>query len=160
MGYVDYFLGTTFTWIKHKEGNISIHIRQSEFTEFTAHQFSVHSANKVPKMTPYSSEFPIYYIPPVETLYPDLPLLRQVHQIIFGCINWIATCKRPDIAPDITFIASYRNPPHPQYYKAAVHALKYLTSTNEYVISFQAQYSSTIQEFKHFPHHHDKEAYT
>ena len=33
-------------------------------------------------------------------------------------------------------------------------------STNEYGISFHSQSSSTIQVFNHFPHHHDKEAYT
>ena len=26
MWYVDYFLGTTFTFLKHKDGNISIHL--------------------------------------------------------------------------------------------------------------------------------------
>ena len=111
-------------------------------------------------MTPYRSGSLIDTIPPVEPLNPDFPRKRQVYQSIVDCINWLAICTCNDIAPDITFIASYRNSPHPQYYKAAVHALKYLTSTNEYVISFQAQYSSKIQEFKHFPHHHDKEAYT
>ena len=47
MGDGGYFLGTTFTWIKHKDRNISAHLRQSEFTEFIAHKFLVQSANKV-----------------------------------------------------------------------------------------------------------------
>ena len=33
-------------------------------------------------------------------------------------------------------------------------------STNEYGISFHSDSSSTIQAFNHFPHHHDREAYT
>ena len=73
MGNVDYFLGTAFTWIKHDYGNISVHLCQLEFTEFTAHRFSVHTANKVPNMTPYRSGFPINFIPPVEPLYHDIP---------------------------------------------------------------------------------------
>ena len=40
-----------------------------------------------------------------------------------------------------------------------VHALKYLTSTNEFGISFNSNSSSTIQAFNHFPHLHNKEAY-
>ena len=32
MGNVDYFLGTAFTWLQHKDGNISVHLRQSAFT--------------------------------------------------------------------------------------------------------------------------------
>ena len=111
-------------------------------------------------MAPYCSGFPIDSITPIDPLNPDLPRRRQVYQSIVGCINWLATCTRPDIPPALTFLASYSNYPHPQHYKAAVHTLKYLMSTNEYSISFHSQSSSTIQAFNHFPHHHDKEAYT
>ena len=117
---------------------------------------SVQSANKVPNMTPYRSGFSIYSIPPVDPLDPDLNRQQKVYQIIVGCINWIATCTRPDIAPVLKSLASYRNSPHPQYYKAAVYALKYLKSTNEYGISFHSDSSATIQSFNHFPHHHDR----
>ena len=70
--------------------------------------------NKVPNMTPYRSGFPIDYISPVDPLNHDLNRQRQVHQSIVGCINWLATCTRPDIAPVLTFLASYINSPHPQ----------------------------------------------
>ena len=131
MGDVDYLLGTAFTWFKHKEGNISVHICQCEFTELTAHWLLVQSANKVPNMTPYCSGFPIDSIPPVYPLDYDIPRLGKVYQSIFGCINWIVTFPSPDIAPALTFLASYTNSPHPQHYKAAVHDLKYLMSTDE-----------------------------
>ena len=72
MGDDNYFLGTAFTFLLHKEVNISVQICQSVFTEFTAHWFSVQSANKVPNMTPCSSGFPIDSIPPVDPLDPDL----------------------------------------------------------------------------------------
>ena len=111
-------------------------------------------------MTPYCSGFPIDSIPPVNPLDPDLPRQRQVYHSMVGCINWLATFTRTYIAPDITFIASYRNYTHPQHYKSTVHAIRYLTCTNEYRISFHSQSSSTIQAFNHFTHHHDKEAYT
>ena len=111
-------------------------------------------------MTPYCSGFPIEYIPTFDPIDPDCPRQRQVYHIIFVYINWMATCTHPDIDPALTFIDSYSNSPHPQHYKAAVHALKYLTSTNEYGISFHSQISSTIQASNHFPHHHDKEAYS
>ena len=39
MGDIDYFLGTAFTWLQHKDGNIYVCLGQSEFTEFTAHRF-------------------------------------------------------------------------------------------------------------------------
>ena len=59
MGDVYYFLVTACTWLKHNDGNISVHLCQSAFTEFTDHRFSVHTTNKVPNMNPYRSRFPI-----------------------------------------------------------------------------------------------------
>ena len=153
MGYVDYLLGTAFNWLQHKDGKISVHLRHLEFTEFTAHRFSVQSEKKVPNMTPHRSGLPVDSNPPVDPLDTDLPRRRQVYHNIVGCINCLETCTRTDTAPALTFLASYRNSPHPQHYKAAVHALKYLTSTNEYRISFKSKSSSTIQEFNHFTHH-------
>ena len=160
MGYVNYFLWTAFTWLHHKDGNISVQLCQSAFTSFTAHRFSVQSANKVPNITPYRFGFPIDSIPPVDPLDPDLNRRQQVYPIIIGCIKWLVTCTRPDIAPVLTFLALYSNSPYPQHYKAAVHAIKYLTSINEYGVSFHSESSATIQAFNHFPRHHDREAYT
>ena len=76
LGDVDYFLGSAFNWLQHKDGNISVHLCQSEFKEFTAHWFSVQSENKVTNITPYRSSFPIGSIPPVDPLDPDLPCQR------------------------------------------------------------------------------------
>ena len=111
-------------------------------------------------MTIYSSIFPIDSIPPVDPLDHDLLRQRQVYQSIAGWINFLTTCTCPDIAPALTFLASYGNAPHPQHYKYAVHALKYLTSTNVYVILFHSKSASTLQALNYFPHQHDKEAYT
>ena len=90
-------------------------------------------------MTPYCSVLQIEPIPPVEPLDPDLLCQRQLYQIIVGLINCIITCTCPDIATALNFLASYRNAPHTQHYKSAIHALRYLTSTNEYGISFHSK---------------------
>ena len=87
-------------------------------------------------MTPYRFGFPIDSIPPVDPLDPDLPRRRQVYQSIVGCITWLATFTRLDIAHVLPFLASYINDPHPQHYKAAVSAIKYMQEKNEYDISF------------------------
>ena len=97
MGDVDHFLGTAFVWLQHIDSKIYVHLCQSEFNKFIARRFLVQSANKVPTMTPYRSGLPIDSIPPVDTLNHDLPHQLKVYQSIFGCINWLATCTRPDI---------------------------------------------------------------
>ena len=42
------FLGTAFTWFQHKDGNISVHLCQSELTAFTSHRFLVQRAKNFP----------------------------------------------------------------------------------------------------------------
>eukprot|EP00956_Cyclotella_meneghiniana_P031541 scaffold83108_cov73-Cyclotella_meneghiniana.AAC.5 len=111
-------------------------------------------------MTPYRSGIPIDSIPPPDPNDPDLKRRTKCYQGIVGCINWLATCTRPDVAPALTFLASYNTNPSHQHYKAALHVLKYLYSTSEYGISFHSSAHNTLQAFNHFPHHHDKEAYT
>ena len=112
-----------------------------------------------PHMTPYRSGIPIDSIPSPPRDDPDQKRRTKVYQSIVGCINWVATCTRPDIAPALTFLASYNNCPSHGHYQAALHALKYLYSTSEYGISYHSDASNTIQAFNHFPSHHDKEAY-
>ena len=160
MGDVDYFLGTAFTWLRHDTGHISVHMAQTAFTEFTAHRFGVDRMKRVPNMSPYRSGLPIDSLPPPDPSDPDLERRTKVYQSIVGSINWLAQCTRPDIAPALTFLASYLQAPSAQHYKAAIHALKYLFSTSEYGISFHSDAPSTLQAYNHFPHHHDKEAYT
>eukprot|EP00956_Cyclotella_meneghiniana_P038057 scaffold148302_cov51-Cyclotella_meneghiniana.AAC.2 len=160
MGTVDYFLGTAFQWKRHADGHLSVLLTQSAFTEYAAHRFAVNKLNPVPNMTPYRSGIPIDSIPPPDPHDPDLKRRTKCYQGIVGCINWLATCTRPDVAPALTFLASYSTNPSHQHYKAALHVLKYLYSTSEYGISFHSSANNTIQAFNHFPHHHDKEAYT
>ena len=160
MGDADYFLGTAFTWLRHDDGHVSVHLCQSAFTEFASNRFGIDKMNRTPNMTPYRSGLPIDSLPPPRANDPDLKRRTKVYQGIIGSINWLATCTRPDIAPALTFLASYSTNPSDQHYKAAIHALKYLYSTSEYGISFHSNSSNTLQAFNHFPNHHDKEAYS
>ena len=160
MGDVDYFLGSAFLWKRHDDGNISVHMSQSAFTEHTAHRYGLDNFKRVSNMTPYRSDLPIDSLPPSPLNDPDLKRRTKVYQGIVGSINWLAQCTRPDVAPALTFLASYSTSPSIQHYQAALHVLKYLYSTSDYGISFHSNACNTIQAFNHFPHHHDKEAYT
>ncbi|KAL7459292.1 hypothetical protein ACHAWC_010958 [Mediolabrus comicus] len=160
MGDVDYFLGSAFLWQRHSNGHVSVHLSQSAFTEHTAHRFGLDRFKRVPNMTPYRSGLPIDSLPPPAPNDPDLKRRTKVYQGIVGSINWLAQCTRPDVSPALTFLASYSNAPSARHYQAAVHVLKYLYSTSDYGISYHSDACNTIQAFNHFPHHHDKEAYT
>jgi hypothetical protein len=159
MGTVDYFLGTAFTWNRHDDGELSVLLTQSAFIEYTAHRFAIDKLNPVPNMTPYRSGVPIDSIALPDPNDPDLKQRTKCYQAIVGCLNWLATCTLPDIAPALTFLASYNTNPSHQHYKLALHVLKYIYSTSEYGISSHSAANNTIQAFNHFPHHHNKEAY-
>ena len=160
MGDMDYFLGTAFQWKRLDHGHISVHFTQTAFTKHTAHCFGVDRMNRVPAMTPYRSGLPIDSLAAADPNDPDLARRTKVYQGMVGSINWLATCTRPDISPCPTFLASYQQAPSYQHYKAVLHALKYLYSTSEYGIFYHSDASSTLHSFTHFPHHHDKEAYS
>ncbi|KAL7517026.1 hypothetical protein ACHAWF_000102, partial [Thalassiosira exigua] len=64
MGDVDFFLGTAFTWRKHDDGHLSVHMCQSAFSEHAAHRFGVDRMARVPNMTPWRSGLPIDSTPP------------------------------------------------------------------------------------------------
>jgi hypothetical protein len=160
MGTVDYFLETAFNWKRHGDGNLSVLLTQSAFVEYSAHRFAIDNLYPVPNMTPYRSGIPIDSIAPPDPKDQDHKRRTKCYQAIVGCINWLATCTRPDIAPALTFLASYSTNPSYQHYKSALHVLKYLYSTSDYGICFHSFSNPNIQVFNHFPHHHDKEAYS
>ena len=107
MGDVNYFLGTAFTWRRGDNGDLAVHFNQTAFTEFSAHRFGLDKVNHTPNMTPYRSGLPIYSIPPPSPDDPNQKRRTRVYQSIVGSINWLATCTRPDVAPALTFLASY-----------------------------------------------------
>ena len=78
MGDVDFFLGTSFTWKRLTNDNVSIHLSQATFTEHLAHRLSVDTMNKTPNMTPYRSGLPIDSIQASDPSDPDLPCRRKV----------------------------------------------------------------------------------
>jgi hypothetical protein len=57
-GPVDWFLGTAFTWKQHNDGNVSVFLSQTPFTEFTTHCFAIDKFKQVPNMSPYCSGIP------------------------------------------------------------------------------------------------------
>ena len=160
VGDADFFLGTAFTWRRHNYGNLSVHLSQAAFAEHTAHMFGVAGMARVPNMTPWRSGLPIDLIAAADESEPDFKRRRKVYQSLVGSINWLAMCSRPDVSPVLTFLASYAQAPACQHYKAAIHCLKYLYSTSTFGISYHSDCAATLQAFNHFPHHHDKEAYS
>lgn len=133
--WISWVMSIIFWALLSPGGHLSVHLSQSAFTEFTAHHLAIDWYNHTPHMTPYCSGFQIDTIPPADPKDPDLKRRTiKVYQSIVRCINWLATSTHPDVAPVLSFLASYSHAPLHQHYKSALHAVKYLNlySTADY----------------------------
>ena len=77
-----------------------------------------------------------------------------------GKLNWLAICTRPDLAPIVSFIASYNHSPTKQHLESARYAVRYVRCTLGYGISFSSSSTSRLKSFLHIPLPHDIEAYS
>ena len=89
MGDEDFFLGSSFEWNWHPDGNISVHVYQQNNSKHTASHFGLKYCNHAPLMTPYISGCPIDYIPDPDPDNPDLTKYKAAYQYIYESVNWL-----------------------------------------------------------------------
>ncbi|POM80562.1 Integrase catalytic core protein [Phytophthora palmivora] len=61
---------------------------------------------------------------------------RPYHSLI-GCLLYITTCTRPDVAYVVTQLSRFLENPGQQHWKAAIRVLRYLKTTREHGIVYQ-----------------------
>ena len=59
MGPVDWFLGTSFDWKHHGDGELSVNLSQAAYARNLAERYHQHDASFDPSATPYRSGLPI-----------------------------------------------------------------------------------------------------
>ena len=162
MGPVDWFLGTSFDWKRHGDGELSVHLSQAAYARNLAERYRQHDASFDPSATPYRSGLPIDSIKRSKDDPTDPEVLRrtETYMSINGSLNWLATNTRPELSPIVSFLASYNRYPSKEHLKAALYTLRYVNSTHEYGISFHSKSPAAIQSFVHHPFDHDVEAYS
>ena len=130
MGDADLFLSTNFEFVRHSDGNLSVHLSQQAFVEHTAAQLRLKDCNHTPIITPYRPGCPIDSILYPEKDDPDLTCRTKEFQSLTGSINWLAVSTRPDVTPIVTFLAPYQRASVAGRYEAAIYTLCYLVSTS------------------------------
>ena len=58
-----WFIGTSFKWSAEPQGDIYVHMFQSEFSEHTPERFGLRNSNRYPIATPYRYKLPINSLP-------------------------------------------------------------------------------------------------
>jgi len=84
---------------------------------------------------------------------------RHTYQSLVGSLNWLATNTRPDLAPVVSFLASYSHCPSKEHFESALYAVRYLRSTTSHGIAYHSSAPSSTEAFTHYPFPHDAEAY-
>ena len=161
MGTVNWFLGTQFDWAEHHDGALSVHLSQAAFAQNIVERHRLHNINFNPRVSPYRSGHPIDSFPSAEVDENDKHFLRrrQSYQSLVGSLNWLATNTRPDLAPVVSFLASYSHCPSKQHLESALYAVRYLRSTASYGIAYHSSSSTSTEAYVHYPFPHDAEAY-
>eukprot|EP00984_Skeletonema_dohrnii_P019485 scaffold9319_cov84-Skeletonema_dohrnii-CCMP3373.AAC.1 len=122
MGTVNWFIGSHFEWADHADGALSVHISQSAYAQHLVERYKLDSSNYNPHATPYRSGCPIDSIPPanIDELDKWFVQRRDNYRSLIGGLTWLATNTRPDLAPVVSFLASYNSCPAAQHWEAAV----------------------------------------
>jgi hypothetical protein len=151
MGKVSHFLGIEFTWYHKDDGNISVNLTQQSFTETLLESLGCSFASCSSFTSPYRSGLSIDSIPMVDMPTSDRNKLRLQYQSIVGSLNWLVHTTRPDISTVVSLLAQHQNNPSPGHLYAALHVIKYLSTTKQLGIYFNTSRSVQLESFLHFP---------
>ena len=161
MGTVNWFLGTHFQWSEHHDGHLSVLLSQKAFAQNLVERHRLNNINYNPRVSPYRSGYPIDSFPSAEVDEDDKHFVRRRHSYrsLVGGLNWLATNTRPDLAPVVSFLASYNHCPSKQHVESALWVVRYLRSTTSHGIAYHSASPSSSQAYVHYPFPHDADAY-
>ena len=112
--------------------------------------------------TPYQSGCPIESVPSAIIDKGDQTFVKRqdAYQSLVGCLTWLATNTRPDLATAVSFLASYSSCPNKQHLEAALYVVRYLRSKASQGIAYYSSAVAATSAYLHYPPSHDREAYT
>ena len=128
VGDVDVYVGLHITRdLAHRR----LYIDQQRYTETLLTRFGYENAN--PVSTPSDPHVPLSYPPPndSDTTVPNFP-----YQEIVGCLLYLATHSRPDIAHVVSVVAQYSTNFREIHCTALKRILKYLCGTTDYALCY------------------------
>ncbi len=148
---IDFFLGIQFTHKWHDNGDLTIKMSQTAFTENLIESAGLLSeaVNSVP--TPYRSGLPVDSIPDYTVSSKDQDELTHQMRVLCGSLNWLAQSTRPDIATITNILSKYTSKPTPQHIQQAKRVIRYLKGTKSHGISFSSSEQGKLESFIKFP---------
>ena len=148
---ITHFLGIKFTNVKHEDGNIDIYMNQPKDTQDLITKAGLDKPQTITAKTPYRSGLPVDSIPDVPLPDNERASLNKILQEYTGCLNWLSTQTRPDLATITNIISQYNTKCSPGHIEAAKYAIRYLKGTQNMGIKFSSKNNKDIESFVQFP---------
>ena len=150
-GDVSHFLGITFHTDTHKDGHISIHMNQEPFTDSLCQMTKLDGPEAYTVPTPYRSGYPVDKIPYVPTDKHTQSRITFKMQKLVGCLQWLCTSTRPDIATITNLLAQHTHKASKGHLDAVKRVVRYLKGTKSMGIAFHSRVNSNLSSFVKFP---------
>lgn len=134
LGQCSYFLG-----IRLQHTKTGIFLSQSAYAERVIETASISTSRPTSTPLPLSHSLYDEEMPP--SPIERFEMQKVPYREVLGCLLYLVTRTRPDIATAVYLLAKYQSDPSPQHFKMRKYVLQYLTKTVQYGLclpSFQS----------------------
>ena len=129
LGEVNYLLGMS---IKRDRESRTLTISQPNYLDKVLKKFGMENCK--PVCTPFEPGRKFQQLAP-----SDEPFDVQTYQQAIGCLTYISTATRPDIATAVGVLSQYMSKPSKDHWMGVKRVLRYLKGTLKYGLKFSAQ---------------------
>ncbi|POM67185.1 Integrase catalytic core protein [Phytophthora palmivora] len=131
LGTAKFILGME---IDHDRNASTLMIKQTRYIDDVAERFG--QKNAKPVDNPCSSNLKLSKAQSPGTVEERIEMQSKPYRSLIGCLLYITTCTRPDIAYIVTQLSRFLENPGLQHWRAAIRVLRYLKTTREHGILY------------------------
>ncbi|GMF32340.1 unnamed protein product [Phytophthora lilii] len=141
LGAAKFILGIE---INHDPTVGTLMIKQTRYIEDVVNRFNQQDAKAV--MNPCESGMKLTKLQSPTTNAEREDMRTKPYRALIGCLLYIATCTRPDVAYIVTQLSRFLENPGQQHWKAAIRVLRYLKTTTDFGIVYYSNNGKVMLE--------------
>ena len=131
LGEVKFILGME---IDHDHMTGTLMISQTRYIDDVVNRFNQQDAKAV--VNPCESGMKLTKMQSPDTNAERDDMRSKPYRSLIGCLSYITTCTRPDVAYIVTQLSRFLESPGQQHWKAAIRVLRYLKTTRDLGIAY------------------------
>uniref|UniRef100_H3H572 Polyprotein n=2 Tax=Phytophthora ramorum TaxID=164328 RepID=H3H572_PHYRM len=141
LGEVKFILGME---IDHDRTASTLMIKQTRYIDDVTSRFNQQDAKAV--VNPCESGMKLTKMQSPTTNAEREDMRNKPYRSLIGCLLYITTCTRPDVAYIVTQLSRFLENPGQQHWKAAIRVLRYLKTTKEFGIVYNGNNGKVAME--------------